>query len=104
MRDLNAGLYCGIALPTCDPQGRCSVLTALSYCGRATSILTPGAAARHSRERGNPFLGLVQTWIPAFAGMTIVEFSRSTECTNARFEYSPRLTHPTNGSRPSTRR
>lgn len=25
IRLLNAGLYCGIALPTCAPQGRCSV-------------------------------------------------------------------------------
>jgi hypothetical protein len=59
MRDLNAGLYCGIALPTCDPQGRCSVLTALSYCGRATSILTPGEL--HGLAKSSSILG-----IPAF--------------------------------------
>jgi hypothetical protein len=28
-------------LPTFDPQGRCS-FDRSSYCGRATSILTPG--------------------------------------------------------------
>jgi hypothetical protein len=45
IRLLNAGLYSAMRLPTFDPQD-CDRVTALSYRGRATTILTPGAPSR----------------------------------------------------------